>query len=430
MGQRLRTARVLRGARLSWSRLGPGLLAGASGDDPSGIATYVQAGARYGLGLLWVNTWTLPLLFSVQVIAARLGHLTGAGLAAGLRHHFGRRVALAAVVALAAANIVNIAADLAAMGAVLRMLLGGGEHGYVAATGLAVVVAQVVVPYRRFAVIMKWLALSLLSYVLLLVFAHVNWSTALAATVVPANGTPWSERDFWIMLVAATGTTMSPYMLFWQASQEVEERAANAKHLVSPSSPGIAATRIHLDTLSGMGFSAMIAVAVMLAGACVLRTAGIHDITTVAQAAESMRPLAGGHAYSLFSLGVIATGLLAVPILAGSTAYAVCEALGWRRSLDAKVQEARGFYALIAVATLGGAALDFSAIDPIKALVYAAVLNGLLAPPLLALMMVLAKRARVIGTGWRERLLVTCGWMAVILMTLALGGVLWTALAA
>jgi Mn2+/Fe2+ NRAMP family transporter len=390
----------------------------------------VQAGAQYGLGLLWVNTWTLPLLFSVQVIAARLGNVTGAGLAAGLRRHFGRRVALGAVAALALANVVNIAADLAAMGAVLRLLLGGPEHGYLAATGLAVVVAQVVVPYRRFAILMKWLALSLLSYVVLLFFARVDWSSALSAIVIPAHGTPWLERDFWVMLVAVTGTTMSPYMLFWQASQEVEERATNARHTPHAGHPDLGAARIHLDTLSGMGFSALIAVAVMLAGAAVLQPGGTHDVRTVAQAAEAMRPLAGEHAYALFSLGVVATGLLAVPILAGSTAYAVCEALGWKRSLDAKVQEATGFYALIAVATLAGVALDFVGVDPIKALVYAAVLNGLLAPPLLALMMVLATRAGVIGSGWRERLLLTFGWMAVTLMTVALGGVLWTALTA
>ena len=396
--------------------LGPGLITGAADDDPSGIATYSQAGARFGLSILWTVVLTLPLMAAIQMVSARIGYVTGRGLAANIKRAFPQPVLLAVVGLLVVANTLNIAADLAAMGAAMTLVAGGSAHLYAVAFALGSVLMQVFIPYQRYVAILKWLTLSLLAYVAVAFMVRLDWAEVLARTVAPQLKL---DADLLLMVVAVLGTTISPYLFFWQAAQEVEDR--------QPAPPrSHAEVRRHLrairwDTVVGMGFSNTVAYFIILATAVTLHAAGLTDIQTSAQAAQALRPVAGEWAFALFALGIVTTGLLAVPVLAGSAAYAVAEVAGWEGSLALRLERGQGrpFYAVIAAATLGGLVLCFAPMDPVRELFWVAVLNGVISVPIMAVMMGVASRRSVMGEHVIGPGLRWLGWLATGLMGLA-----------
>jgi len=401
-------------------QVGPGIVTGAADDDPSGIATYTQAGARFGTGVLWMGFLTLPFMVAIQLVSARIGRQSGRGIVANLREHAPRGFVLAIVGLLFVANTINIAADIAAMGEALRLVAGGALHVHAVAFGIVTVLLQVFVPYHRLAPILKWLTLSLLVYVAAAFSVRLPWGRVLHDLVVPHVE---ASSAFWMVCVAVLGTTISPYLFFWQAAQEVEELQQDH---VNPQRERLrhirrALRRLRLDTVTGMVISNGTAFFIMLMGAVVLHDAGITDVATAAQAAQALRPLAGDMAFALFAIGIISTGLLAVPVLASSSAYAVAEAFGWPEGLERHWQEAKGFYAIIVVGTLGGTALDFSPIDPMRALVWSAVINGVVSVPIMAAMMLLATNPKVMGPLVVRRKTRALGWSAVAIM---LGAVL------
>jgi len=402
--------------RVLLARLGPGLIAGAADDDPSGIATYSQAGAQFGVGLLWSVFLTTPLMVGIQVVSARIGRVTGQGIAANLREHYPRPVLVTVVALLVVANTFNIAADLAAMGEALQLIVGGPEHGHALLFGIAALLMQLFLPYQRLAPILKWLTLALFAYVAVLLTVRVPWRDAIAGTLLPRVTL---DRDYLMLLVAVLGTTISPYLFFWQASQEVEEQRAREGELPLRHAPEQARAhlrRIRTDTWFGMAFSNGIAWCIMLTAAVTLHAAGITEIQTSTQAAQALKPLAGDLAFALFALGIIGTGLLAVPVLAGSAAYAVAESFRWPIGHALKPAEARGFYGIIAFATLVGVAIDFTPLDPIRALYYAAIVNGVVSVPIMAVLMRMAVRPDVMGPFVVKRRLHRLGWIATALM--------------
>ena len=400
--------------------LGPGLVTGAADDDPSGIGTYSQVGAQFGYGMAWTMFFGFPLLASIQAICARIGATTGKGIAQNLRQHYPPWLLRAVVVLLLIANVINLGADLGAMGAVLALILPGPLLLFTALFGLASVVLEVWVSYARYASILKWTTLSLFSYVAVVFVSHVPWSEAIRDTLVPTFN---FDKDHAMALVAIFGTTISPYLFFWQAGQEVEEQ--HRRHvkplMVTPKTAGMELKRIRTDTLVGMGFSHLTALFIIIATAATLHAHGITNVTSAAQAAEALRPIAGQFAFALFAVGIIGTGLLAVPVLAGSAAYAVSETFDWTEGLDRRPREAKAFYAVIALATLGGVALNFIGIDPMSALYWAAVVNGLLAPPLMVVTMLIARNPAVMGDLVMGRGLEFGGWLATVVMWLVAG---------
>jgi NRAMP (natural resistance-associated macrophage protein)-like metal ion transporter len=406
------------GLRRFFSQLGPGLITGAADDDPSGIGTHSQVGAQFGYGLAWTFVLSFPLMVVIQEVAALIGRVTGAGIARNLRRHYPRPLLWGAVLLLLIANVVNLGADLGAMGAALSLLLGGSGAFYTLMFGVICVVVEVRLNYARYASLLKWTTLSLLSYFAVVMVAGVPWGRALTALVVPEI--EWSAA-YATAVVAILGTTISPYLFFWQAAQEIEEQHRHhAKPLcITPREAGPELKRIRLDTLVGMGFSTLVSLAIVYATAATLNANGVTDITTSAQAAEALRPIAGPFAFALFALGIIGTGLLAVPVLAGSAAYAVTEMVGVAGSLDAKPMRARLFYLTIAATTMLGAALNFVGIDPAKALYWAAVVNGVLAAPLMAAMMLIVSNPRAMGRLTLSRRATILGWGATGVMALA-----------
>jgi len=395
--------------------LGPGLVTGAADDDPSGVGTYSQVGAQFGYSMAWTMIYGFPLLASIQAICARIGATTGKGIAQNLRQHYPPWLLRVVVVLLLIANVINLGADLGAMGAVLALVIPGPVLVYTAGFALVSVFLEVFLSYSAYARILKWATLSLFAYVGVVLVVEVPLSEAVRGALVPQFS---FDRDHAMALVAIFGTTISPYLFFWQAGQEVEEqhrRHVKPLHL-SHRTAGAELRRIRTDTLVGMGFSHLVALFIVIATAATLHANGVRDIESAAQAAEALRPIAGEFAFALFALGIIGTGLLAVPILAGSAAYAVSEAFGWTEGLDRKPREAKAFYGAIVVAVLGGLALNFAAIDPMKALYWAAVVNGLLAPPLMVVTMLIARNRRVMGSlaisGWLE----AGGWLATAVM--------------
>jgi len=393
-------------------QLGPGLITGAADDDPSGIATYSQAGAQFGFHTLWAVVFTYPLMVGIQMVSARIGRVTGHGLASNIGRHFPRWVLYGIVLSLVVANTINIAADIAAMGEALHLVVGGPPHAHAVAIGLVCLMLQVFLPYQRYVRYLKWLTLVLLSYVALVLTIKIPWHEVASLTVSPHFTI---TAEYLTVIVAVFGTTISPYLFFWQASQEVEELQADPQATaLAKSADGAAAhlRRIKIDTYLGMGFSNLVAFCIILGTASTLNVAGITDIQTSAQAAEALRPLAGQFSFLLFSLGIIGTGMIAVPVLAGSAAYAVAETFEWKRGLDLKLLEAREFYAIIAFATLGGVVLDFSPIDPIRALFWSAVINGVIAVPIMVVMMLLADDPKVMGSFTVKRSLKALGWLA------------------
>ena len=400
--------------------LGPGLVTGAADDDPSGIGTYSQVGAQFGYGMAWTMFFGFPLLASIQAICARIGATTGMGIAQNLRRHYPPTVLRGVVLALLIANVINLGADLGAMGAVLALVIPGPVLGFTAAFGVISVVLEVGMSYTRYARVLKWTTLSLFSYVAVVFVAQVSWGQALVGMLVPSFT---FDKDHAMALVAIFGTTISPYLFFWQAGQEVEEQ--HRRHVkplhVSPRGAGPELARIRTDTLVGMGFSHLTALFIIIATAATLHAHGVTQITSAAQAAEALRPIAGQFAFALFAVGIIGTGLLAVPVLAGSAAYAVSETFGWTEGLDRQPREAKAFYGVIALATMGGVALNFIGIDPMSALYWAAVVNGLLAPPLMVVTMLIARNPAIMGELVMGRGLEFGGWLATAVMWLVAG---------
>jgi NRAMP (natural resistance-associated macrophage protein)-like metal ion transporter len=409
----------------SLEELGPGLVTGAADDDPSGIATYSQAGAQFGYGLLWTMLLCYPLMSAVQLVSAHIGRVTGAGLANNLVAAFPKRIVGLLIGILAIANIINIGADLSAMAASADLVVGKGEHAFVLAFAIVSVALQLYVPYRQYARILKWLTLSLFAYVGVLLVVQVDWRAAVIGLVWPTD----LSRGALITIVALLGTTISPYLFFWQSSQEAEE-ISNTPHQKpikdAPRSAKVQFRRMRFDTLAGMAFSNVISIIIITATAATLHRQGVTQIESAAQAAEALRPVAGNFAFALFAVGIIGTGFLAVPVLAGSTAFAVAEVFGWKEGLEKQPKQAAGFYSIIVLATLLGLIIDWSPLDPIRALFWSAVLNGLAAVPLMIAMMIVVSHKEVMGRFTASKSLLLLGWAATAVMALAAGGMLIT----
>jgi len=401
-----------------WARLGPGLITGAADDDPSGIATYSQVGAKFGYGVLWTAFFTFPLMVGIQTVSARIGRVTGHGLAANIRQHYPAWLLHGIVALLLVANTINIAADIGAMGAALTLLIGGSAHWYAIAFGITSLLLQIFIPFPRYAPILKALTLALLAYVATVFVVRVPWGEVFYQTLVPSFSL---KPEYIVAIVAVFGTTISPYLFFWQASQEVEEqRAATGEEplIAAPEQARAQLRRIKIDTYIGMGFSNIVAFFIMLTAAVTLHLHGVTDIETSAQAAQALRPLAGDFAFMLFSVGIIGTGLLAVPVLAGSAAYAVAESFQWSMGLGLKLLQASGFYAIVSIATILGVALNFTPIDPIKALFWSSVINGVVAVPIMVVMMLMAMRSDIMGPFVITRRLKILGWLATAIMAI------------
>jgi NRAMP (natural resistance-associated macrophage protein)-like metal ion transporter len=396
--------------------LGPGLITGAADDDPSGIGTYSQAGAQLGYGISWTMLLTLPLMVAIQEISARVGRVTGRGIAGNACRFYSASVLNIVVALLFVANTINIAADLAAMADALKLLIGGPGFVYVVAFGVVSVAAQIFFDYQHYSAVLKWLTLSLFAYVGALAFAHVAWGQALHGLVIPQ--VQW-KSEFFTTLVAILGTTISPYLFFWQASQEAEEQRIDKNKEPLKKQQAHADSefrRIRVDTIAGMGFSTLIALAIIMTAAATLHANGKTDIETSAQAAEALRPVAGAFAEIIFALGIIGTGLLAVPVLAGSAAYAIGEGRKWPVGLARKPKEAVSFYAVLALSAGIGIALNFTPISPIAALYWSAVVNGVLAVPVMVLLMVMVRRSDVMGQFLVGGGLYWLGWLSTAAM--------------
>ena len=400
--------------------LGPGLITGAADDDPSGIATYSQAGAAFGYGLLWTALISLPLMSAVQLMCARIGIVARSGLAAVLREHYPRWMLWLACALLIVGNTINIAADLAGMAAGARLLTGIDAIWFVPAFTALILALLVFASYERMTRVLKWLTLALFSYVFAAMLSGANWPAVIRGTMIPSITL---DRDYLLMFVAILGTTISPYLFFWQAAQNAEQDALIMKRIVGRPRRAVqrelrAAAR---DVNAGMLFSNLIMYFIILTAGSTLNRAGITNVQTAAQAAEALRPIAGDAASLLFTIGLVGTGMLGVPVLAGSAAYAVAEAAAWRAGMDEKVHKARQFYGIIAVAMVVGMFLNFLHVDAIKLLIGSAVINGLMAPPLIAIVLIVCNNQRVMGPHRNTRALNVLGGFAVLIMTLAAG---------
>ena len=409
-----------------WKKLGPGLVSGAADDDPSGIGTYSQAGASLGYGLLWTMWLTFPLMVAIQMISARIGRVTGHGLAANIGKHTSRPLLYAIVALLFVANAINIGADIAAMGAAAKLLVGGPALAYALGLGALSLLLQVLIPFNSYAPLLKFLALALFAYVATVLFVKVPWGEVAYRSFVPDIRLNASNL---MMIVAVLGTTISPYLFFWQASHEVEEvNASRAEKALKKDSTDAEPQleRITLDTVTGMALSNIVAFFIMVTTAAVLHAKGVTDIQTSAQAAQALQPVAGKFAFALFAAGIIGTGMLAVPVLAASSAYAAAETFGWPLGLQRRFPQARGFYAVIAAGMLCGMALGFAPIDPVKALVWSAVINGVIAVPVMATVMHIASTRRAMGKFVIPLPLRIFGWLATATMALAVLALCWS----
>jgi NRAMP (natural resistance-associated macrophage protein)-like metal ion transporter len=402
-----------------FSKLGPGLITGAADDDPSGIATYSQAGARFGFDLLWTMLLTYPLMCGVQLTSARIGRVTGRGLCRNLKEVMPSSVGAVLIALLFIANTINIGADLAAMGEAARLVSGAGGHLWTLGFAAVSLGLQLFVAYPRYARFLKWLTMTLFAYVAVAFMVKLDWNEVLAGLTWPGGlGEPGAAA----MIVAILGTTISPYMFFWQSAQEVEEVDSDPDARPLAEAPVQARgefRRIRIDTFAGMALSNLIALAIMISAAATLHASGVTDIQTAGQAAEALRPAAGDFAFWLFALGIVGTGMLAVPVLAGSAAFAVGELNGWTCGLEYRPWKAPAFYGVITAATLIGVAMDWAPIDPIRALYWSAVVNGVIAVPIMAAMMVVASRRPQMGRFTVPLSLKLFGWLAVAVMAAA-----------
>lgn len=412
-------------------RLGPGLITGAADDDPSGIATYSQAGSQFRFGLVWTLLLTTPLMIGIQMLSARIGWVTGEGLGANIAKICPRWLTLILVALLVAANTVNIAADLGAMGEAVHLLVGGHVAPYIIGFGLLSIASQVYFSYEGTVRILKWLTLALFSYVAVILSVSVPWKQVITESFAPWRFVPegTSLNDYASIVVAVLGTTISPYLFFWQASQEVEDNLRRPEAAELRSHPEYAAehlARIKEDTYVGMLFSNGIALCIVLATAVTLNEHGVTNILTAAQAAEALKPIAGEFAFAVFALGIIGTGLLAVPVLAGSAAFAVSEVFGWKAGLSHGFHEARGFYAIIIAATAMGTLMGSMEVDPIKALVWSAIINGVISVPIMVVMMRIGQSEQIMGDLTMTRRHRWLGWAATGVMALAVAFMLAT----
>jgi Mn2+/Fe2+ NRAMP family transporter len=399
------------------ARVGPGLITGVADDDPSGIATYSQAGAQFGLNMLWTMPLAFPLMAAIQYMCGSIGRVTGKGLAANIKDAFPPIIIRAVVLLLLIANTLNIAADVAAMGEVAELTTGFNRHLMTTCFVIGTLLLQIFIPYHRYVRFLKWLTLSLLAYVAVVFTVHVPWREVALHTVWPDIKLNAKSAA---VVVGVFGTTISPYLFFWQASEEVEEMQAGqgeAPALVrDPRAAGNELRRIRWDTWSGMLYSNLTAYFIILATAVTLHAAGVTDINTAAQAASALRPLAGDFAFILFAVGILGVGLIGVPVLAGSGAYALSEAMGWRSGLERKAADARGFYGIIAVSVLAGLVFQYLPISPMKALFWSAVINGVVAVPLMVVIILLVSKRSVMGDYTASRPMVVLGWVATAVM--------------
>ncbi len=401
------------------NQLGPGLITGAADDDPSGIATYSQAGAQFVFGLHWTLVLTFPLMVSIQMVSALIGRVTGHGLARNMREVMPRGLVTGLVALLFIANTINVGADLAAMGAAAKLVTGFGQHTFTIAFALASLGLQLFIPYRRYARFLTILTFSLFAYVAMLFMIKLDWAQ-IGAGLIGLH--PQLTEDAATTIVAIFGTTISPYLFFWQSSQEVEEVEQKPDEhplMEAPKEAPAQIARIKMDTVTGMLVSNFIAVAIMISTAATLHQSGVTNIETAADAAKALEPVAGHFAFALFSLGIIGTGLLAIPVLAGSAGYAIAESQGWKSGLDNMPWQARGFYTVIGAAVLLGLGIDYSPLDPIKALYWSAVLNGLIAVPIMAAMMVVMHSKKKMGKFRAGNVLGPLGWLATLVMAAA-----------
>ena len=399
--------------------MGPGLITGASDDDPSGIATYSQVGAQFGYGLAWTLPFSYPLMVAIQEISARIGRVTGVGIAGNLRRHYPTSVASLIVLVLLVANVINLGADLGAMGAGLKLLVPGPQLLYVVLFGLLSAGLEIFTRYSRYVSVLKWLCLSLFAYVICAFVVKIPWLEVAHQVIAPPVAL---TNDYLMAIVAVLGTTISPYLFFWQAEQEVEDEREDrrAKPLLrAPWQARREFARIRLDTIIGMLISNAIAFFILVTTAATLHAHGITNINTAADAAEALRAVAGPFTFVVFAAGMIGTGMLALPVLAGSAAFAVGELFRWPVGLAKRPHRAKAFYGVIAAATLIGVALNFSPIDPVKALYWSAVLNGLAAVPVMAVMMHLTHRKAIMGTFTLPVVLSVLGWISTAVMGLA-----------
>jgi NRAMP (natural resistance-associated macrophage protein)-like metal ion transporter len=411
-GVRLRRAALFK-------QLGPWLVTGAADDDPSGIATYSQAGAQFGFNMLWTMALTYPLMTAVQLVSAQIGRVTGCGLAKNIGDIFPKPLVLGLIGLLFLANTINIGANLAAMGAATTLAIGGSSHVYTVLLALASLLLQMFVSYERYARYLKWLTLVLLSYIAVVFIVEVDWIEAAKRMVAPAFPL---NADSFTVIVAILGTTISPYLLFWQSSQEVEEIEQKSESRPLANAPEQAdkeMRRIRFDTFLGMAVSNIVAIAIMMSAAATLHAQGKTEVGSAAEAAEALRPIAGDFAFVLFSLGIIGTGLLSLPVLAGSAAYAWGESQNWKCGLENKPWEAVGFYSVIAAAIVLGLGIEFSSIDPIRALFWSAVINGFVAVPIMAAMMWVASRRSQMGRFTVTVPVLVFGWAATAIMAAA-----------
>ncbi len=403
-----------------WRVLGPGLITGAADDDPSGIATYAQAGAQFGFRLSWTLLVTYPLMVAIQAVSARIGRTTGRGIAANIRLNFPKGIAQATVALLFTANVCNIGADLGAMAESSRLLLPSvPTWAYLVVYSSVCAAGQVFMHHTRYVAVLKWLTLSLFSYFATLCVVHISWPDFLTGLVLPSLS---MDSDLWLTVVAILGTTISPYLFFWQASQEVEDTKSEPHReplLRRPDQGPGALARIRLDTLVGMGISNLVAIAIMATAAATLHVHGVHELSSAAQAAETLKPIAGNFAFALFALGIVGTGLLSVPVLAGSAAYALGEARKWPVGMSKQPSQAKAFYGAIAVATLIGAAANMFKISPVKALIWAAALNAFVAAPVMVLIIKMATSKKVMGQFKITGAWVITGWIATAVMSVA-----------
>ena len=400
-------------------KLGPGLITGAADDDPSGIATYSQAGAQFGFNMLWTVLFTYPFMVGIQLVSATIGRVTGHGLASNIRLHYPKGLLYGVVGLLLIANTINIAADVSAMGEAMKLMVGGPSQLYALAFGLGSLTLQVFIPYHRYVRFLKWLTLALLAYVATMLVEHVPWFEVLRRATMPHMS--W-KSDYVTMVVAVFGTTISPYLFFWQASQEVEEQLADphAEPLIlNPDQARSSFKRIKIDTYIGMGYSNLIAFFIILTTAVTLHLHGLTSIQTSAQAATALRPIAGDFAFMLFSAGIIGTGLLAIPVLAGASAYALAGTFQWSNSLACAPSKAKPFYGVIVVSTLMGVMLNFTRIDAIQALYWSAVINGVISVPIMIVMMLMASRTDIMGRFVIPIRLKVMGWLATLMMAAA-----------
>lgn len=420
--------KTINAAKNYWHILGPGLTTGASDDDGSGIATYSQTGAKYGFSLLWLASFTFPLMAIVQEMCARIGLVTGQGLAANIRKHFPRSVLFTATILLFIANTFNIGADIGAMAEAVRLFKPEWSFSLIAIGFTALILGlQIFTPYKSYAKYLKWMALVLLSYIFsTLLIDGLNWSEIGRAALIPSLNL---NKDQIILICAILGTTISPYLFFWQTSQEVEEKIASGETNIATRKANLQPeqiTEMRVDVWSGMFLSNLVMFFIITATAATLNLNGVTNIETAAQAAEALRPLAGDFSYVLFAVGIIGVCLLGIPVLAGSAAYAIAESFGWKQGLNYKLKQAYAFYGVIIFSIVIGLGLNFIGLDPIKALIYSAVANGLVAPVVLALIVILSANKKIMGAHVNHPLTTTLGWVTTLIMIMAGGATIWS----